>query len=54
MHRVSSQALFKGGAAADAIYRPTRTAEDEWGDEDAAAEKVMKAARFHPSPSPYY
>ena len=42
------QALFRGGAAAEAIYRPTRTAEDEWGDEDKAVEQIHAKSRFKP------
>ena len=42
------KALFRGDAAADAIYRPTRTQEDGWGDEDEVAAKVGAAARFKP------
>jgi hypothetical protein len=43
------KALFKGGAAAEAIYRPSRsTADDGWSDEAAAMERVSKAARFQP------
>ena len=42
------KALFRGGAAAEAIYRPTRTQEDEWGDEEAVIDKVTKASRFKP------
>ena len=45
-YNVYDKALFRGGAAADAIYRPTRTQEDGWGDEDAAVEKVKQASRF--------
>jgi SNW domain-containing protein 1 len=47
-YNIYDKALFRGGAASDAIYRPTRTKEDEWGDEDAVADKVGKAARFKP------
>lgn len=45
-YNVYDKALFRGGAAAEAIYRPTRTADDGWGDEDAAVDQVMKASRF--------
>ena len=45
-HFLAVQALFKSGAAAESIYRPTATKEDEWGDEDTAEAAVMKAARF--------
>jgi SNW domain-containing protein 1 len=47
-YNIYDKALFKGSSAADAIYRPTRTQEDEWGDEDVAVEKVAKASRFKP------
>ena len=47
-YNIYDKALFRGGAAADAIYRPTRAKEDEWGDEDAVADKVAAAARFKP------
>ena len=47
-YNIYDKALFRGGAAADAIYRPTRTKEDEWADEDAVADKVAKASRFKP------
>ena len=48
-YNIYDKALFKGGAAAEAIYRPSRsTADDGWGDETAAMERVSKAARFQP------
>ena len=47
-YNVYDKALFRGGAAAEAIYRPTRSQEDEWGDEDAVIDKVNKASRFKP------
>jgi len=47
-YNIYDKALFRGGAASEAIYRPTRTTEDGWGDEDAAIERVSKAARFQP------
>jgi SNW domain-containing protein 1 len=47
-YNVYDKALFRGGSAADAIYRPTRTQEDGWGDEDEVAAKVDAAARFKP------
>ena len=47
-YNVYDKALFRGGAAADAIYRPTRTQEDGWGDEDEVAAKVAQNARFKP------
>ena len=41
------QGAFRGGAAAESQYRPTRGAqEDEWAVEEKAAENVLKAARF--------
>uniref|UniRef100_A0A7S3TIY6 SKI-interacting protein SKIP SNW domain-containing protein n=1 Tax=Strombidinopsis acuminata TaxID=141414 RepID=A0A7S3TIY6_9SPIT len=45
-YNIYDKALFKSGAAAESIYRPTATKEDEWGDEDTAEAAVMKAARF--------
>lgn len=47
-YNIYDKALFRGGAAADAIYRPTRTAEDEWGDEDKAVEQIHAKSRFKP------
>jgi len=47
-YNVYDKALFRGGSASEAIYRPSRAAEDGWGDEDAAVDQVMKAARFKP------
>ena len=47
-YNVYDKALFRGGAASEAIYRPTRSQEDEWGDEDAVIDKVNKASRFKP------
>ena len=35
------KALFRGSAAADAIYRPTRSKEDEWGNEIDDSELVF-------------
>ena len=46
-YNIYDKALFRGGAAAESLYRPTRGAqEDEWADEEKAAENVLKAARF--------
>uniref|UniRef100_A0A7S0NQI2 SKI-interacting protein SKIP SNW domain-containing protein n=2 Tax=Calcidiscus leptoporus TaxID=127549 RepID=A0A7S0NQI2_9EUKA len=47
-YNIYDKALFRSGAAAESIYRPSRAAEDDWGDEDAAAAQVMKSARFKP------
>ena len=47
-YNVYDKALFSRGAASDAIYRPTRTQEDGWGDEDEVAAKVSAASRFKP------
>lgn len=47
-YNIYDKALFRGGAAAEAIYRPTRSQEDDWGDEDKAVENVMSKARFKP------
>jgi len=47
-YNIYDKALFRGGSASEAIYRPTRTTEDGWGDEDAAVDKVTKASRFAP------
>ena len=47
-YNIYDKALFRGGAASEAIYRPTRTQEDGWGDEDAVIEKVGAASRFKP------
>lgn len=47
-YNIYDKALFRGGAAAEAIYRPTRTAEDDWGDEDKAVEKIQSSSRFKP------
>lgn len=47
-YNVYDKALFKGGAAADAIFRPTKSADEDWGEEDAAAANVLKDARFKP------
>jgi len=47
-YNVYDKALFRGGSASEAIYRPSRAQEDGWGDEDAAVDQVMKAARFKP------
>jgi len=45
-YNVYDRALFKSGAAAESIYRPTATKEDEWADEEQAEAAVLKAARF--------
>jgi len=45
-YNIYDKALFRSGAASEAIYRPSRAQEDEWGDEDATTEAVMKNARF--------
>lgn len=47
-YNIYDKALFRGGAAADAIYRPTRTKEDEWADEDKAIEQIHARSRFKP------
>ena len=44
-YNIYDKALCRGGAAAESLYRPTRGAqEDEWADEEKAAENVLKRA----------
>ena len=45
-YNIYDKALFKGGAAADSLYRPTQRKEDDWDDEDKAEANILKAARF--------
>ena len=48
-YNIYDKALFRSGAAAESIYRPTRNAtQDEWGDEESAAAAVASKARFKP------
>jgi len=47
-YNIYDKALFRSGGAADAIYRPTRTQEDEWGDEEKAVEQIQARSRFKP------
>lgn len=47
-YNIYDKALFRGGAAAEAIYRPTRSGVDEWADEEKVAANVEARARFKP------
>lgn len=33
-YNIYDKALFKGGAAAETLYRPTQRKDDDWDDED--------------------
>jgi SNW domain-containing protein 1 len=44
-YNIYDKALFKGGAAAETLYRPTQRKDDDWDDEDKAENQILKSAR---------
>jgi len=49
-YNIYDKALFKGGAAAESLYRPTQRKDDDWDDEDKAEANILQSARqFRPS-----
>ena len=44
-YNIYDKALFRGGAAAETLYRPTQRKDDDWDDEDKAEANILKTAR---------
>jgi len=44
-YNIYDKALFKGGSAGSALYRPTQRKDDDWDDEDKAEANILSSAR---------
>ena len=51
-YNIYDKALFKGGSAGSALYRPTQRKDDDWDDEDKAAANPNPKPNPSPSSSP--